>query len=105
MNGAVDVRVLARLVLHEAVDHRLRHLARSRVVEKDERVTVHLQLEDREIGAYALDVEALAVGARRYHAVIDSRFSRRPGLRHDGGSSRATTDRTGMRSMTAAPKA
>ena len=56
VDAAIDIGVLRRLVADEAVDHLARHLARRRIVEIDERLAVDLELEDREVGADALDV-------------------------------------------------
>jgi hypothetical protein len=61
MYRTVDIRVLARLVAHQPVDHRLRHLARGCVVQEDERLSLHRKLKDREIGADALDIKGAAL--------------------------------------------
>ncbi len=73
MHAAVDVGVLRRLVAHHAVDHRLRHLARGRVVEIHQRLAADLEPEDREVGPDALDGEGCApigLGARYWIAVM-----------------------------------
>ena len=56
MHCAVYVRVLGRLVAHQAVDHLLRHLAGGRIVQIDQRLAARPEFEDRKIGADALDV-------------------------------------------------
>ena len=57
VDAAVDVGVEGGVVAGERVDHGLRLLRRSRVVEIDERPPVHLLLQDGEVGADALHVE------------------------------------------------
>ena len=57
MHAAIDIGVLARLIAHQPVDHWLRHLARRRVIEIDQRLAVDLELENRKIGADAFNVE------------------------------------------------
>ena len=97
-----------RLVAHEPVDHRLRHLARRRVVEKDQRLAVDLELEDREIGADALDVERSALQCLQCGLMAVMRVSSRaaPVCAITALLQRARPrERTGMRSMTAAPNA
>ena len=57
VHAAVDVGVLRSLVAHHAVDDRLRHLARRRVVEIHKRLAADFELEDRKLGPDALDGE------------------------------------------------
>ena len=65
VDAAMDVRVLVRLVAHEAVDDLLRHLARRGVVEEGQRLAVRMHVaQDREVGADALDVQGARVDGR-----------------------------------------
>ena len=51
MDAAVNIGVIALIIIHERVDDALRFLRRGGVVEVDERLPVDLLVEDREIGA------------------------------------------------------
>ena len=66
MQAAMHVGVLRGVGLLQAVEHRLRLLRRSGVVEINERLAVNLRGEDREIRADAVDVVG-AVGHRWMH--------------------------------------
>ena len=56
----MDVRVLVLVEVAQAIDHGSRLLRRGGVVQPHEPATVHPLLQDREIAAYELDVEARA---------------------------------------------
>src|SRR6185437_6285554 len=49
--------MLSRLITHQTVDHRLRHLAGCRIVKIDQWFTLDLELEDRKIGTNAFNVK------------------------------------------------
>jgi hypothetical protein len=57
VHAAIDIGVLARLVVHQAVDYRLRHLTGCGIVEINQRFPLDLEIEDRKISANAFDVE------------------------------------------------
>ena len=57
VDAAMDVGVAADVVVHQRVEHGLRLLRRGGVVEIDQRLAVHLLVQDREIRAEARDVE------------------------------------------------
>src|SRR5262245_36947935 len=104
MHGAVDVGVLRGLIANPAVDYRLRHLARRRVVQKDERLAVDPRSQDRKVGAETLHVECvnalLQAGMRGVHW-----FSAVCVCVSTTVSSCSTNEATGMRSITSAPNA
>src|SRR3954465_15654017 len=56
-NINVDVGMLSCLIMHQAIDHLLRHLAGCRIVEIDQRFSLNLEFKYRKIGANAFDVE------------------------------------------------
>ncbi len=58
MHGAMDIGVGSFVIPGDGVDHRARLLRGGGVIEIDERLAVNLLLEDRKIGADALDVES-----------------------------------------------
>ena len=64
VDGAMDVRVVVLVVVDELVDHLPRLLRSRRVVEVNERLPVHLPLEDREVLADPCDVERHAAASR-----------------------------------------
>ena len=105
VHTAIDVGMLRGLVAHQTVDHRLRHLAGCRVVEIDQRLAADLELEDRKIGADALNVECrgeLRFQSRlvQVHGSDCSEFAQARCC-----SSRCLSDATDMRSMISAPNA
>ena len=124
MHPAMNVGVLRRLVAHQAVDHRLRHLAGRRVVEIDQRLAADFELQDRKIGADALHIQCAGNGCR--HRISAGRSPLPPGsgargegagnvthLRHGwmlvcsstACSRRCLSVATGIRSMISAPNA
>ena len=103
MNAAVDVGVLRRLVAHETVDDRLRHLARGRVVEIHQRLAADFEPEDRKVGADALDGER---GRRSgLHCVPDCGHGLLVVCSSRARSSQSLSEATGMRSTISAPNA
>src|ERR1700674_4401365 len=103
MHAAVDIGVLRRPVAHEAIDHLLRHLARSCIVEIHQRLAADFELEDREVGPDALDVEG---GSRRdFERGLDCCHGWRVVCSSTLCSSQCLSDATGMRSMISAPNA
>ena len=85
------------------IDHLARHLARRRVVEIDERLAIDLELEDREVGADALDV----VYQRRLRSrcALEGGHGWRVVWARSVASSSRRREATGMRSMISAPNA
>ena len=57
MRGAMNVGILARVEIGDAVDHRLRLLRRRGVVEPDQRLAVDIFMQDREVAAEDMRVE------------------------------------------------
>ena len=57
VHATVDVGMLSSLIMHQAIDHLLRHLAGCRIVEIDQRISLDLKFEYRKIRANAFDVE------------------------------------------------
>ena len=57
VNAAVDIGVFGRVESGDRIDHRLRFLGRSSVIEVNERLASHQAGENREILAYPLYVE------------------------------------------------
>ena len=86
MQAAVHIGVLGGVGMLEAIEHRLRLLRRSCVVEIDERLAVNRHGEDRKILADAADVIG-AVGDGFLHV---SPFARRPEVPAEGGLRRRT---------------
>src|SRR5206468_9437830 len=81
MDGAVDVSVVVLVVVDERIDHLPRLLRSRSVVQIDKRLAIHLPLQDREILAYALNVERHAAASSRWNrgsasAVRSSRNTR-----------------------------
>lgn len=54
VNAAVDVSVVALVIIYQSIDNTLRFLGRGRIIEVDERLAVNLLIKDREIGANIL---------------------------------------------------
>lgn len=57
MHAAIDVGMLSLLIMHQAVDDLLRHLAGRRVVEVDQRLPFDLELEYRKVSANLFNIE------------------------------------------------
>ncbi len=57
MNAAMHVGVIVFVIVPKRLDHRPRLLRRRGIVEIDERLAVHLLMQDRKIGADAFDIE------------------------------------------------
>ncbi len=62
MGGAVDVGILIFVEMRQTVDDRLRLLRRRGVVEPDQRLAMHLLLQDREVALDAIGIEGFASG-------------------------------------------
>ena len=56
----MNVGVLVFVEMRETVDDRLRLLRRRRVVEPDERLAMHLLLQNREVALHAIGIEGRA---------------------------------------------
>ena len=86
MNAAVNIGVLLRVVADDAVDDGLRLLGRRRVVEIDQPLATHIPLQNREVGADAVDIKPRSA-ANRIDRSLDRSVgahcvaSRRPGCR------------------------
>ena len=59
MHAAMNIRVFALVVPHQRVDHRPRFLRCSRVIEINQRMPMHLRVQDRKILPDSLQVELL----------------------------------------------
>ena len=57
MHSAIDIRMLACLVTHQAIDHWLRHLAGGCIIEVDQWFSFDLKLQNWKIGTHTCDVE------------------------------------------------
>src|SRR5471030_1437924 len=57
MRGTMNVRVLVRVEIRQAVDDRLRFLRRRGVVEPYELTSVHALLQNREVATDGVDIE------------------------------------------------
>jgi hypothetical protein len=103
VDAAVDVRVLPGAVVHHPIDDGLRHLARGRVVEEDERLPVGPDVrQDREVRAEALKLgraRRRRAQCGRGHAVSPPCVSCSTVRRND-----STIDGTGIRSTISAAK-
>ena len=60
MGRAMDVGVLLLVEMAEAIDHRLRLLSGCRIVEPDQRLAMHLRLQDREVALDRVRIEGTA---------------------------------------------
>ena len=59
MGGPMDVGVLVFVEIRDAIDHALRFLSGRRVVQPDQRMAVHLFVQDRKIAPYRADIKLL----------------------------------------------
>jgi hypothetical protein len=58
MHAAMNIGVLGLLIVHQAINHWLRHLARGCVIEINQRFARNLDTEYGEIGAYRGDIQS-----------------------------------------------
>src|ERR671934_1396458 len=67
MYAAVDVGVVLAVVLVDGAQHRLRLLGRRGIVQINQRLPIHLLVEDGEVTTYLLDIESrMPAGDREF---------------------------------------
>ena len=71
MQTAMHIGVVVLVIMAERIDHRARLLRRRRVIEIDQRMPVHLLVEDREILANRLPIDGIA-GDLVHHVICDA---------------------------------
>ena len=67
MQSPVDVGIFVFIGVRDRIDHRVRLLGRSAIVQIDERLAVHLTVQDRKVGANGLDIISQRCGIGTHH--------------------------------------